>query len=92
MLLDYEVDGSAVAVKVPWRSGHRDDLPGELVLPISIAANGAAAGSLQISVAKDLVGDHTIDRIRLVLSDSFSTEFGLTSEFIQEQVSEETSD
>jgi hypothetical protein len=84
---EYSVGGSLVNVKAPWRPSQADPPPGVLTLPLALGANGSGAGSLQITVARALLEDHFIERLKLVLTDTFGTDFMLSSEFVQEQIS-----
>ncbi|GAB2732070.1 hypothetical protein [Nocardioides pakistanensis] len=92
--LEYNVGGSVLNVKAPWLPSRSAPPSGQLILPIALAANGSEAGSLQITVAQALVEGRSIERLQLVLTDTFGTAFTLPSEFVQERIShvEETGD
>lgn len=92
--LEYNVGGSVLNVKAPWRPSQSAPPPGQLSLPLALAANGSEAGSLQIAVTQALVEGRSIERLQLVLTDTFGTAFTLPSEFVQERIShiEETGD
>lgn len=92
--LEYSVGGSVVNVKAPWRPSRPATPYGRLILPLALAANGSEAGSLQITVAQALVEGRSIERLQLVLTDTFGTAIPLPSEFVQERIShvEETGD
>lgn len=84
--IEYEVGGSPVTVKARWRPSQTDPPTGALTLPLALAANGSVAGSLQITVARAILEDRAVDRLRLVLTDTFGTDLVVPSEFVQEQV------
>lgn len=92
--LEYNVGGAVLNVKAPWLPSRSAPPSGQLSLPIALAANGSEAGSLQITVAQALVEGRSIERLQLVLTDTFGTAFTLPSEFVQERIShvEETGD
>lgn len=83
---EIQVGESQIHVKAPWRHSQDKPPPGALALPLALAANGSQAGYLQITVARALLEGHSIDRLKLVLVDTFGTNFVLHSEFVQEQV------
>ncbi|HSX69002.1 hypothetical protein [Nocardioides sp.] len=85
--LEYEVGGLVLNVKAPWRPSQAVTPPGNLRLPLALAANGSEAGSLQITVAQALIEGRSIERLQLVLTDTFGTAVTLRSEFVQERIS-----
>lgn len=92
--LEYNVGGSVLNVKAPGRASQCAPPSGQMSLPLALAANGSEAGSLQITVAQALVEKRSIERLQLVLTDTFGNAFTLPSEFVQERIShiEETGD
>lgn len=83
--LDYAVSGEPLVLKLAWRPPVAPPA-GLLVLPLNVDANKAVAGSLHVEVPRDLLAGVAVDRLRLVLTDTFDGVHVASTEFVQERV------
>lgn len=86
--LDYAVAGEPLVLKLAWRPAAAPPA-GALTLPLNVDANKAAAGSLHVDVPRDLLAGVAVDRLRLVLTDTFEGVHVVSTEFVQERVEDE---
>lgn len=86
--LDYAVAGEPLVLKLAWRPAAASPA-GALALPLNVDANKAAAGSLHVDVPRDLLAGVAVDRLRLVLTDTFEGVHVVSTEFVQERVEDE---
>lgn len=100
--IDYSLAGRPVVVRVPWRrdsdtatatpaqgaaiAGAPSHSGGKLTLPISLATNDSTVGLLCVVVPVQLVGSSEIQRVRLMLFDTFGRSVEVNCEIVQDRV------
>lgn len=82
--LEYVIGGKHITTKVPWRGLKTETIDPRLTVPLHIPANSTAAGTLEISVPTTVTAGRTIDRVELVLHDTFGERYPVSCEIITE--------